>query len=186
MLASVPSVVGGEEDVGLGEHTTVYEPAHDTRHEVVERLQSFGRFSARLSIFAFLASLSLGSFLIQGGLSATFLSLKDGRRLASRPSTYACRAVLVYTGCEGPWAPRRRRRLPRLRGGADEGLCAVRYHVRFVVCGGRAEADVLCHRRSSCSCSNGRRPCAQPSIPARRFTRGAGVSIEYLPKRPVL
>jgi hypothetical protein len=42
VLACMPSVVGGEEYVGVGEHTPVIQPAHDSGHEVVERLQRFG------------------------------------------------------------------------------------------------------------------------------------------------
>ena len=36
VLAGMPSVVGGEEDVGFGEHTAVRQPAHDSGDEVVE------------------------------------------------------------------------------------------------------------------------------------------------------
>ena len=42
VLAFMPSVVRGEEDVGLGEHTPVIQPTHDPGHEVVERLQRLG------------------------------------------------------------------------------------------------------------------------------------------------
>src|ERR671911_2295511 len=105
--------------------------------------------------------------------------LVEGRRTPGLETVVGVHVARCWRSrtVRGPWRHVGEEGLPRFRGGADEGLGVIRYHVRFIVCRGRAVVEdsaivvdlvvvVLASAR-----------VREPPIPAPRFVRGAGVFI---------
>src|SRR5215212_4011841 len=80
----------------------------------------------------------------------------------------------------GPWSYVGEERISRLRGGADERFCLVRYPVRFIVCRARAVVDDSAIVVDLVVVVTAAARVREPPIPARRFALGARVLIEIL------
>src|SRR5215208_5209827 len=184
----MPYVVGGEEDVAVGEYTPVRQPAHDTGYEVVERLQRFGPLFGSVVYVRYLGITEPRQLPYPGGFVCDIL-LVEGRQA---PGFETVVGVLVARcrrsrTVRSPWRHEGEEGLPRFRGGADEGLGVIRYHVRFIVCRGRAVVDdsAIVVDLVVVVLASGR--VREPPIPSPRFVRGAGVFIEVFAEeaRPV-
>src|SRR5829696_8177243 len=177
----MPSVVGGEEDVAVGEYTPVRQPAHDTGYEVVERLQRFGPLFGSVVYVRYLGITEPRQLPYPGGFVCD-IRLVEGRQA---PGFEAVVGVLVARcwrsrTVRGPWRHVGEEGYPCCRGGADEGFCVIRYHVRFIVCRSRAVVDDSAIVVDLVIVVTGAVRVREPPIPARRFVRGAGVFIEVL------
>src|SRR5919112_3119696 len=177
----MPSVVGGEEDVAVGEYTPVRQPAHDTGYEVVERLQRFGPLFGSVVYVRYLGIAEPRQLPYPGGFVCD-IRLVEGRQA---PGFEAVVGVLVARcwrsrTVRGPWRHVGEEGYPCCRGGADEGFCVIRYHVRFIVCRSRAVVDDSAIVVDLVIVVTGAVRVREPPIPARRFVRGAGVFIEVL------
>src|SRR5919107_6306741 len=177
----MPSVVGGEEDVAVGEYTPVRQPAHDTGYEVVERLQRFGPLFGSVVYVRYLGIAEPRQLPYPGGFVCD-IRLVEGRQA---PGFEAVVGVLVARcwrsrTVRGPWRHVGEEGHPRLRGGADEGLCLFRYPVRFIVCRGRAVVYDSAIVVDLVVVVTAAARVREPPIPARRFALGARVLIEIL------
>src|SRR5215208_2010593 len=174
MFPHMEAVVGGEEYVGVGEHTTVPQLAHDSGHQVVERLQRFGPLFGAL-VYLRLLGIAEPRQLPYPGWFVCDILLVEGWQVRGLEAVVGVLVARCWRSrtVRSPWRHVGEEGHPRLRGGADEGFCVIRYPVRFIVCRGRAVVDDSAIVVDLVVVVTAAARVREPPIPARRFALGA-------------
>src|SRR5215208_1277174 len=159
----------------------VIQPAHDFGHEVVEGLQRFGSLFGAIVYLRLLGIAEPRQLPDPGGFVCDILLVKgwQARGLEAVVGVLVARCWRSRT-VRGPWSYVGEERISRLRGGADERFCLVRYPVRFIVCRARAVVDDSAIVVDLVVVVTAAARVREPPIPARRFALGVRVLIEIL------